>query len=140
MAAERKTGINKKTKTPRAKLPPVSDQMKAWSAALGSEVAGWPSVSARSFFGFTALYRNERMFAALPRTRAMQTPNSLVFKLVEMSANSRAKLEKDPRVGDMQMQKARWYAFELASDRDLHDALDWIGQAYDAVGKSKTLK
>jgi len=70
----------------------------------------------------------------------MQTPNSLVFKLVEMSADSRAKLQKDPRVGDMQMQKARWYTFEIAADSDLHDALHWIGRAYDAAGKLKTSK
>jgi len=125
----------KKQKTPRAKLPPVSEQMKAWSAALASEVADWPYVSARSFFGFTALYRKDKMFAALPRTRAMGTPNALVFKIVETSTGVREKLEKDLRVGDMEMQKARWFTFELASDGDLHDALDWIGLAYGAAGK-----
>jgi hypothetical protein len=35
------------------------------------------------------------------------------------------------------MQKARWFAFELSSDTDLHDALDWLGRAYEAAGKSK---
>jgi len=30
--------------------------MKAWSAALTTEVAGLPQVTARAFFGFTALY------------------------------------------------------------------------------------
>ena len=130
----------RKRKTRRIKLPPVSEQMKAWSAALSSDIAGWPHVSARSFFGFTALYREDKMFAALPRTRAMGTPNALVFKIVETSASVRAKLEKDSRVGDMEMQKARWFTFELASDRDLHDALDWIGLAYDAAGKHKKPK
>jgi len=65
----------------------------------------------------------------------METPNSLVFKIVEPSPGVRDKLEKDRRVGDMQMQKAGWFTFELSSDRDLHDALDWIGLAYDAAGK-----
>jgi len=130
----------KRTRTPRVKLPPVSEQMKAWSAALAAEVADWPHVSARSFFGFTALYRGDKMFAALPRTRAMGTPNSLVFKLVETTVGDRARMEKDPRIGDMQMQKARWFTFELASDGDLHDALDWIGRAYDAAAKLKKPK
>ena len=130
----------KKRKTPRAKLPPVSEQMKAWSAALASEVADWPQVSARSFFGFSALYRKDKMFAALPRTRAMGTPNSLVFKIVERNPEVCDKLEKDRRVGDMEMQKARWFTFELASDHDLHDALDWIGLAYDAAGKPRKSK
>ena len=124
----------------RAKLPPVSEQMKAWSTALASEVVDWPHVSTRSFFGFTALYRKDKMFAALPRTRAMGTPNALVFKIVETSEGVRAKLENDPRVGDMEMQKARWFTFELASDQDLHDALDWIGLAYDAAGKPRKSK
>lgn len=133
--------MTKSRKSPRrAKLPPVSEQMKAWSAALAVEVSDWPHVTPKSFFGFTALCRKDRMFAALPRTRAMGTPNSLFFKLVETSAAVRAKLEKDPRVGDMEMQKARWFTFELASDRDLHGALDWIGRAYDAAGKAKAPK
>jgi len=34
------------------------------------------------------------------------------------------------------MQKARWSTFELATDRDLHDALDWLARAYDAAGKA----
>jgi len=35
------------------------------------------------------------------------------------------------------MQKARWFTFELASSADLHDALDWVGRAHEAAGKSK---
>ncbi len=127
----------KKGKTPRPKLPLVSEQMRAWSSALAAEVADWPQVSTRSFFGFTALYRKDKMFAALPRTRAMGTPNSMVFKLVDASARDRKDLESDPRVGDMQMQKARWFTFELSSDRDLHPALEWLGRAYAAAGKAK---
>jgi hypothetical protein len=71
----------KPEKRRRPALPPVSEEVKAWSAALAAEVDGWPQLSARSFFGFTALYRKDKMFAALPRTRAMGTSNSLVFKL-----------------------------------------------------------
>jgi hypothetical protein len=126
----------KKTKK-RVKLPPVSEQMKAWSAALADEVTAWPHVAPRSFFGFTALYRNDRMFGALPRTRAMETANSLVFKIENPTSRLRARLESDPRIGLMNMQKARWFTFELSSDTDLHDALDWLGRAYAAAGKSK---
>ena len=124
----------------RAKLPLVSEQMKAWSSALADEIAGWPQVATRSFFGFTALYRKDKMFGALPRTRAMQTPNSLVFKLETPAATERGRIEKDPRIGDMQMQKARWYTFEISSDSDLHEALDWLRRAYDAAPKGKSSK
>ena len=118
-------------------MPPVSEEMKAWSAALAAEIGDWPHVTTRSFFGFNALYRKDKMFGALPRTRAMQTPNSLVFKLVTATAKDTARLESDARIGSLQMQKARWYTFELSSDADLHDALDWLGRAYEAAGKRK---
>jgi hypothetical protein len=112
--------------------------MKAWSAALAAEVTGWPQLSARSFFGFTALYRKDKMFAALPRTRAMGTSNSLVFKLESPASATALRLKKDARIGSMDMQKMRWFTFELSSDTDLHDALDWLGRAYEAAGKKKS--
>jgi|SRR5450631_3518972 hypothetical protein len=111
--------------------------MKAWSTALGTEIVAWPQVSTRSFFGFTALNRKDRIFALLPRTRGMATANSLAFKLDPATPTVRARLDKDPRVASTQMGKARWFTFELSSDSDLHSALDWLGAAYEAAGKNK---
>ncbi len=111
--------------------------MKIWSAALADEVASWPQIATRSFFGFTALYRKDKIFAVLPRTRGMQTANSLAFKLEAVSRSVRARLENDSRAGSTQMQKVRWFTFELSSDSDLHDALDWLGRSYEAAGKAK---
>ena len=122
-------------KLARPKLPKVSEEMKAWSAALAAETTSWPQVTTRSFFGFTALYRKEKIFAILPRTRAMGTPNTLAFKLESPPPRLRVRLERDPRMGSTQMRAARWVTFELASDNDLHDALEWLGQAYDASPK-----
>lgn len=119
----------------RPRLPKISEEMKAWSAALAGEVAGWPQVTTRAFFGFTAVYRGDRIFAALPRTRAMETANSLAFKLEARASGAR--LNKDHRIGSTQMQKARWFTFELAGDADTHDALDWLGMAYEAAGKGR---
>jgi hypothetical protein len=124
----------------RPQLPKVSEQMKAWSSALEAEVADWPHASTRSFFGFTAVYRKDRIFAALPRTRAWGTANSLAFKLPTANAAIQSRLEKDARVGYTLMGKTRWFTFELSSDADLHSALDWIGEAYTAAGKSTTKK
>jgi len=127
-----------KDKSPqRLHLPPASEEMKAWSAALAGEVSRWPQVRARVFFGFTALYRKEKIFAALPRTRAMWTANSLGFKLENAKPALQTRLERDPRIGSTRMQKARWFTFEMSSDTDLHDALEWLGHAYEAAGKSK---
>lgn len=128
-----------KKKSLRPELPVVSEQMKAWSAALGPEVCEWPEVTTRSFFGFTALYRKDRIFALLPRTRGMGTSNSLAFKFDAPAERARRLLDQDSRVGSTQMQNARWFTFELSSDTDLHDALHWLGLAYAAAGKRKKL-
>jgi hypothetical protein len=127
----------KPAKVRRPNQPPVSEQMKAWSSALGREVEDWPQLSLRSFFGFTALYRKEKIFAILPRTCAWESGNSLAFKLETATPALQSRLEKDPRVGFTLMSKTRWYTFELSSDADLHDALDWIGLAHEAAGKRK---
>jgi hypothetical protein len=129
----------KRTKSSRPTLPKISEQMKAWSAALGDEVRDWPQLSTRPFFGFTALYRGDKMFAALPRTRAMESANSLAFKLETHSGDASALLKEDSRIctWSSSRQKARWFAFELSCDTDLHDALDWLGRAYEAAAKNK---
>jgi hypothetical protein len=114
--------------TRRPNLPKVSEEMKAWSAALATEVADWPQITTRVFFGFTAFYRRKKIFAALPRTRAMETPNSLAFKWESPTPRIRTRMAADPRIGSTQMQKARWFTFELHADADLRDALDWLGQ------------
>src|SRR5579864_5384750 len=120
--------------TDSPKMSPVSEQMKAWSSALAAEIADWPGVDARSFFGFTALYRRAYMFGALPRTRSWGTGSCLAFKVESVSPRLRARLEKDGRIGSMQVKNVRWFSFEMSSDTDLHDALDWLGRAYDAAG------
>jgi hypothetical protein len=127
----------KPKKRHRPSLPVVSEEMKAWSAALGSEITGWPQVSSRSFFGLTALYRRDKIFALLPRTRGMETANSLAFKLDSPTRVVRAGLDHDPRITRTHMGKARWFTFELSSDSGLRSAVDWLGMAYEAAGKSK---
>ena len=110
--------------------------MKGWSAALEGEIGDWPSVQSRAFFGFTAFYRRNKIFALLPRTRGMKMANSLAFKLESATARLLEQLQQDPRVGSTQMQKARWFTFELAADADLHDALSWLDRAHEAAGKT----
>jgi hypothetical protein len=116
----------------RPKLPKVSEEMKAWSAALLTEVAGWPQVVTRPFFGLTAVYRRSRIFAVLPRTRAFGTANSLGFKLQAPQPRILARVEQDARIAATEMQKARWFRLELRSPADLRDALNWLSDAYEA--------
>lgn len=108
--------------------------MKAWAAALAGELATWPQVRSRAFFGFTALYRRDRIFALLPRTRALDPSTSIAFKLESASPHIRTRARQDPRLSFTQMQKARWFTFALDSDADLRDALAWLQRAYEAAG------
>lgn len=107
--------------------------MKAWSTALASETADWPHISQRSFFGFTALYRREKIFALLPRSRNIETANTIAFKLESPAPAVRKQLTDDGRIGSFQQENARWFTFLISSNADLHGALDWLGHAYDAA-------
>ena len=122
------------------KLSPVSEQMKAWSTALAAEVGDWPRATARSFFGFNAFYRGDNIFAMLPRTRSFGSGRLLAFRIDGVPDRLKARLEKDPRIGVVDQNNTRWFTFELSCDADLHEALDWLGAAYEAASKRRKSK
>jgi hypothetical protein len=121
------------TKASRPKFVPVSEEMKIWAAALGTEMAAWPNVITRPMFGFTAFYRSKGIFAILPRTRGMGSSNALAFKLENAGPQVRARLSKDARISTTVMQATRWFVFEASSESDLRDALRWLSRAYEDV-------
>ena len=121
-------------------MPPISEQMKAWSAALAAEIEDWPQVSQKVFFGFTALYRGKNMFAVLPRTRCIENRNAIAFPIDGPKPSVRGRLDSDHRIGSIDRNNTRWFTFELSSDSDLHDALNWLGDAYDAARAKKKSK
>jgi hypothetical protein len=108
--------------------------MKGWASALETEVAEWPGVSRRPMFGLTALYRGKRIFGLLPRTRGMGSPNSVAFKLEKAGTATMARIRKDARMQVTVMKARRWFVLELSEARDLKDALEWLGRAYEAAG------
>ena len=124
----------------REQLPPVSEQMKAWSTALAAELSQWPQVTLKSFFGFTALYRGKTMFGLLPRTRSIFKGNAVAFRINFESGNLQSLIEKDPRIAAFDKEGARWFTFELSCDTDLHDALDYLGRAFELARNSKKKK
>jgi len=121
-------------KRTRPRLPKITEEMKAWSAALGTEVMTWPGVTTRPMFGLTAVYRARKIFAVLPRTRCMDAPNSIAFKLESAGVRIRARAQRDPHISAFGMQNARWLSFEMNCDADLHPALQWLSRAYEAAG------
>jgi hypothetical protein len=121
----------KQTVSKRPKLLRISEEMKQWSAMLEDELRGWPGVSSRPMFGFMGLYRDHTIFAALPRSRAMVTPNSIIFRFDPMPTELSKRAREDPRVDfERQAPGTRWFSFALHSSDDLRDALWWLDQAY----------
>ena len=90
---------------------------------------GWPDVNSRSMFGFTGLYHGRKIFAALPRTRTIDTPNSIAFRLSGCSPDITEKMKKDERVS-ISTPGAKWISFIVESETDIHDALQWLSHAY----------
>ena len=118
-----------------APLEKISEEMKVWSGLLAEEVSGWPDLTTKPMFGLTALYRGPAIFAALPKTRALGSPNAVAFKLVGASAKTMGQLKRDARIQETMMAAAKWFVFEMESEEDLRGVLEWLGVAYEAAGK-----
>jgi len=122
---------------PRPKLPPVSEEARRWSALLESELLSWPGVIAKRMFGLRALYRGKRIFAALPNSRGFGADASILLKFDPMPPALLKRAESDLRVHTNSPGKG-WFSFTLASDTDLHDALEWLNQSYEAAKPEKS--
>jgi len=113
-------------------MPLASEEMKQWSTMLGGELSRWPQVTARPMFGLRGFYRGKKIFAALPVTRAIKNPNSLIFRIKPMPPDLLERAKKEPRIDtENAVPSAKWFVFELNSEADFRDALWWINQAYD---------
>jgi hypothetical protein len=111
----------------RPKMPPISEEMKQWSAMLKTEISGWPQVSSRPMFGMMGLYRRKKIFGALPVTRGFDTPNSVIFRFDPPPADLNQRALKERRITPGK----RWFSFEIHSTEDLRDALWWLNHAYE---------
>jgi len=128
-----------KTKSQRPKMPkffPIDDEMKELSAMLEKEISDWPGVSKRPMFGYQGLYRDGAIFAALPRSRAMKSPTSIMIKFASITPAILESAKKDSRVATMSgMSGGGWFFFELDEASATQTALGWLGRAYEAVKK-----
>jgi hypothetical protein len=114
-------------------MPRIAEEMKAWSAALETEVAHLRHVPRKPMFGLMALYHGTHIFAILPRTRALGSASSLAFKLEKPKPRALAAIEREPRIQTTIMKARRWYVFEMSVDSDLRDALAWLRRAYETA-------
>jgi hypothetical protein len=122
----------KEAKRPRPRMPRTSEEMKRLSAILGTELSTWPRVTTRPMFGLRGFYRGKKIFAALPVTRAIKNPNSLIFRIQPMPPELLDRARKEPRIDiEHAVPSAKWFTFELHSEADFRDALWWLNQAYE---------
>jgi hypothetical protein len=120
---------NSDTSRPRPKLIKVSDEMQRFSVLLLEEVQTWPDVTTRPMFGLVSAFRRRKIFAALPRTRAMDAANSFIFKLHSPSASIVQRARKDERVR-LGEGKQGWNWYYLNSEQDIRGALAWLDHAW----------
>jgi len=111
----------------RPKMPPISEEMKQWSAMLKTEVSGWPQISTKPMFGMMGLYRGKKIFGGLPVTRGFDTPDSVIFRFDPIPSELEKRASKDKRISPGK----RWFSFDVRSAEDLRDALWWLNQAYE---------
>jgi hypothetical protein len=119
----------KKKSRARPGFSRITEEMKEWCAMLGQELGRWPQVTSRPMFGMQGFYRKAKIFAALPATRSIGTPNTIIFKLLSPPMLRRAMA--DARVDFEREKPARWRSFEIRSAEDLRDAMWWLNQAYE---------
>ncbi|HEY7500554.1 MAG TPA: hypothetical protein VH740_18675 [Vicinamibacterales bacterium] len=106
----------------------IDDEMRRWCETLVDEVSAWPRVTQRPMFGLVGLYRNSRIFAAVPRTRAVGSASSV---LVKLPARHRLKAARAP---------AGWAAFEMHSPDDIPEALRLLERAYEKASARTAAK
>ena len=114
--------------------------MKQWSAMLEQELSAWPKVTSRPMFGMIAFYRRSAIFAALPRSRALSNPRSILFRFASiMPAELLERARKQAGLRqESAFSKGHWRSLELESADGLRDALWWLNHAYERAGEPKT--
>jgi len=121
----------------RPKLTRVSEEMKRLAELLEAEMLAWPNVTSRPMFGLNGIYRGSNIFAVLPRTRAMDVPDSIAFRLLKRPRNIIDELRNDERIV-ASTSEAKWISFAMESDSEIHAALKWLALAYRQAVKTKT--
>ncbi len=101
-----------------------SEEMRHVCGLIDGEISQWPEVMARSMFGFRAYYRRDVIFALLPETRALETPNSIAYKLQTVGAREGAK----------------WIFCETDGPASVRPALALLDRAYRTAGRKKQSK
>lgn len=128
----------------RSPMKPISEVMRAWAQALRVEVESWPKVSVKNAFGMGLIYWNDVVFAALPVTRALHQKDAILLKFAKENPALTRRIEAEARFGAGTMQSGsgkgegrKWRIFLLRSDADVHLAIEWLAEAYQAARRAR---
>ena len=136
MKSKKKPIKKKNTARKMPKFYPIDEEMKELSAMMEQEVSDWPGVAKKPMFGMQGMYRQGAIFAALPRTRAIRSPRSIMLKFTNAPKVMLESAKHDSRISGVSgMTAGNWVTFELEDVSAMKDALGWIGRAYEAVKK-----
>jgi hypothetical protein len=105
----------------RVKPVKVSDDMRHLCALIEGELLQWPEVTTRPMFGFRACYRKGAIFALLPWTRALETPESIAYKLT----------------ADGVREGENWISYETHGPESARSVLALLDRAYAAAGQQQ---
>jgi len=134
MKHARKPASRNAKRRDQPRFPVISEEMQHWSAMLETEVNTWPGVVCKRMFGFRSIYRRRTIFAALPYTRGLFTPSSILLKFDRMPAALFQQAQREPRLDtSTRIPGKGWFSFELSSEGDLRDALWWLSHAYESA-------
>ena len=117
-------------------MPKAAEELKPVVAFLERELASWPQVTAKSMFGMVTFYRGKKIFAALPRTRALGAANAIMCKLpADIKSDGKKPGRKSSRPGK------GWKTIEVAppsgSGSDIREALNSLERAYQQARAKK---
>src|ERR1041384_5545930 len=101
----------------RPRLTRVSEEMRRLAELLEAEMLAWPNVTSRPMFGLNGIYPGRNIFAVLPRTRAMDAPDSIAFRLLKRPRNIIDELRNDERI-IASTAEARWISIVMGSDSE----------------------
>ena len=94
----------------------LAEELKPAVAFLERELLSWPQVTTKPMFGMLAFYRGKKIFAAVPRTRALGAENAIICKL------PRDRQAGSPGKG--------WKTLAIAPSLDVREVLRWLERAY----------
>jgi hypothetical protein len=118
----------------RLAMIPASEELSSLVAAIEREVSSWPEVRVKRMFGMTAIYRSKQIFGLLPKTRSLRSSDSIWMKFVKLSAATKKKISKEPRiVPPRKPTGAQWYTLTCIVPEDYGFAIEWMALAHKAA-------